>query len=181
VSRPAVFLDRDGVINRAIVRDGLPHSPSCEAELQVLPGVREAITQLKAHGYLLIVVTNQPEVARGTASAATIERLNRKLQDELRFDAIRSCYHDDADQCECRKPQPGLLLGAARDFAIDLPLSYLVGDRWRDTEAGRRAGCRTFFVDHGYAEEQPPAYDFRVASLADATRIIVAQAMGRIA
>jgi D-glycero-D-manno-heptose 1,7-bisphosphate phosphatase len=179
VSRSAVFLDRDGVINRAIVRNGLPLSPNSEAELQILPGVHEALSELRDHAYLLIVVSNQPEVARGTALMATIERLNRRLQDELAFDAFLTCFHDDADRCDCRKPQPGLLLRAARDFAIELMTSYLVGDRWRDTEAGRRAGCRTFFIDYGYAEPAPRAYNHRVASLGEATRIIISQTAGQ--
>ena len=179
MNRPAVFLDRDGVINRALVRDGMPCAPTCEAQLQILRDVPAALETLHAHGFPLIVVTNQPDVARGTVTRETVEGLHARLRRELPLDAILTCFHDDADACECRKPRPGLLLQAARELQVDLAASFMIGDRAKDVEAGQRAGCRTFFLDHGYAEAPPRAYDFRVQSLAEAAHIIVAQAGGR--
>jgi D-glycero-D-manno-heptose 1,7-bisphosphate phosphatase len=173
--RPAVFLDRDGVINRAFTRAGIPHPPARLADLELLPNVVEALQELKAHGYRLVVVTNQPDVARGISSRELIEAINGHLKDELGLDAVFSCFHDDADRCDCRKPAPGMLLRAARELAIDLSASFMVGDRWRDVEAGRRAGCRTFFIDCCYAERSPDSYDYRVGSLAEAVRIISTQ------
>jgi D-glycero-D-manno-heptose 1,7-bisphosphate phosphatase len=177
--RSAVFLDRDGVINRACVRDGIPQAPGSLGELEILAGVPDALSALKAHGYPLFVVTNQPDVARGTSSRELVESIHRHLREELCIDAILTCFHDGADECDCRKPQPGLLLRAARRFDIDLSLSFMVGDRWRDMEAGRRAGCRTFFVDRGYEEQMPCSYDFRVESLAEAAGIILTQLSSR--
>jgi D-glycero-D-manno-heptose 1,7-bisphosphate phosphatase len=173
--QPAVFLDRDGVINRAFIRDGVPRPPASLADLEILPSVPEALRALRAHGYSLVVVTNQPDVARGTCSRALVDSINQRLKQRLQLDAILTCFHDNADRCECRKPKPGLLLQAAHEFDINLPLSFMVGDRWRDLEAGKRAGCRTFFVDCGYHDEPPGASDFRVQSLLQATEIILAQ------
>lgn len=169
----AVFLDRDGVLNRAAVRDGKPYPPRSLAELEILPGVRDALRALKAAGYQLVVVTNQPDVARGLASQAFVEQLNNQLRGALPLDAVFTCFHDDAMGCACRKPLPGLITTAARQLGIECRASYMVGDRWRDVEAGRRAGCRTFFIDYAYAEPVPHACDFIVRSLHEASRTIL--------
>jgi D-glycero-D-manno-heptose 1,7-bisphosphate phosphatase len=174
VSARAVFLDRDGVINRAVVRDGKPHPPSRQEDLEVLPGVPEALAALKGAGYLLLVVTNQPDVARGAQPREVVDAMHRDLLRRLPLDEVLCCFHDDADACACRKPRPGLLLQAARDRGIDLAASYMVGDRWRDTEAGQAAGCSTLFIDHGYQERRPDRFDARVASLAEAAAWILA-------
>ncbi|HEY3852548.1 MAG TPA: HAD family hydrolase [Steroidobacteraceae bacterium] len=171
-ARPAVFLDRDGVINRAEVRHGIPHPPASLRDLSILPRVPEALSLLKADGYALIVVTNQPDVARGTASLESVALIHARLQAGLALDAILTCFHDGTDACDCRKPEPGLLLHAAEAFNIDLSSSFMVGDRWRDIEAGRRAGCRTIWIDCGYLEQQAVNYHFRVESLAEAAAII---------
>ena len=140
MSRRAVFLDRDGVINRAMVRDGRPFPPASLSELEIPGGVPEALERLSGAGYLLIVVTNQPDVARGTIPREAVESMNALLQATLPLTEIRVCYHDSGDGCACRKPGPGMILEAAREHDIDLPESFLVGDRWRDVEAGARAG-----------------------------------------
>jgi len=164
----AVFLDRDGVLNRAIVREGKPHPPASLAELEIAPGAVEACTVLCEAGFLLIAVTNQPDVARGTQRREAVDAINQALCDQLLLDDIRVCYHHDADHCPCRKPKPGLLLRAAQDWDIDLSASFMVGDCWKDIEAGRRAGCKTIFVDCGYAEREPGNPDHRVSSLIEA-------------
>ncbi len=171
--RKAVFLDRDGVLVRAIVRDGKPYPPASLEELEILPGVAEACTTLHEAGFLLIVVTNQPDVARGIQRREVVEAMNQALRNELPLDDIRVCYHDDADHCPCRKPEPGLLLQPAEDWNIDLSASFVVGDRWKDIEAGRRAGCKTIFVDCGYGERQPDCADHRVSSLIEAAAFVV--------
>lgn len=171
----AVFLDRDGVINQAVVRDGKPYPPADISELEILPGVEDALLKLGRAGYLLIVVTNQPDVARGTTTKEAVEEINDFLASRLPLDDFRTCYHDSADRCGCRKPQPGALLSAARMHGIDLEKSFMVGDRWRDVEAGQRAGCRTCFIDYGYGEKQPENVDFRVASLFEAAQIILGE------
>lgn len=141
--------------------------------MEILPGVADALNRLKSAGFLLIVVTNQPDVARGTTTRDVVENIHESLRSTLPIDRFMVCYHDEADHCDCRKPQPRMLLNCAEDLQIDLSASYMVGDRWRDIEAGRRAGCKTFFVDCGYDEQQPSGYDFRVASLAEAASVIL--------
>jgi len=121
----------------------------------------------------LIVVTNQPDVARGTQTREGVEVLHAALSAELPLDEFRVCYHDDPDGCDCRKPAPGLLLAAAQDYNLDLSASFMVGDRWRDIEAGRRAGCQTVFIDYGYAEAQPIHPDAQVQSTFEAVAWIL--------
>jgi D-glycero-D-manno-heptose 1,7-bisphosphate phosphatase len=174
MSRPALFLDRDGVINRAVLRAGIPRPPASLAELEILPGVPAALEALKAGGYTLVVVTNQPDVARGSTSRELVSDIHAHLADTLALDAILTCFHDDSAECDCRKPKPGLLLQAARELSLDLASSFMVGDRWRDMEAGRRAGCRTFYVDQGYEQTVPAAADYRVESLSEAAGRVLA-------
>jgi D-glycero-D-manno-heptose 1,7-bisphosphate phosphatase len=173
MSRPAaVFLDRDGTINAAVVRDGKPYPPGSLAELVILPGADAAIAALRAAGFRTIVVTNQPDVATGKQQREVVEAINGALRSALALDDVRVCYHADADGCACRKPKPGLLLEAARDWQIDLDRSFMVGDRWRDVDAGRAAGCRTILIESGYAEKRSEP-DFSVSSLAEACTIIL--------
>jgi D-glycero-D-manno-heptose 1,7-bisphosphate phosphatase len=161
VTRRAVFLDRDGVINKAVVRDGRPYPPANVQSLEVLPGVPEALEVLRAAGYLNVIVTNQPDIARGKTLLSTVEEIHEYLKSKLAIDGIYTCSHDDSAKCDCRKPAPGLLLRAANDLHIDLKSSFMVGDRWRDIVAGRLAGCRTAWIRYGYNEQDPePPIDF---------------------
>jgi D-glycero-D-manno-heptose 1,7-bisphosphate phosphatase len=164
----AVFLDRDGVINRTVVRDGRPYPPASVDALELLPGVAEALARLHDAGYRLVVVTNQPDIARGTQDRAVVDAMHAKLAATLPIDDFRVCDHDDPDGCNCRKPKPGLLRQAAQAADIDLGASFMVGDRWRDIEAGRAAGCRTIFIDYDYNELRRHAPDVIVRSLAEA-------------
>jgi transaldolase len=173
--RPAVFLDRDGVLNEPVVRAGKPYPPAGPGELVLCAGAERAVAELRAAGFALIVVTNQPDVARGTTPRATVDAINAKLRALLALDDVLVCAHDDADACGCRKPKPGLLRDGARLHDVDLRASYLVGDRWRDIEAGAAAGCRTVLVDRRYAERASSvAPDARVASVLEAARWIIA-------
>jgi D-glycero-D-manno-heptose 1,7-bisphosphate phosphatase len=169
----AVFLDRDGVLNRAIVRDGKPYPPADFSELEILPGVESALRDLQEEGYRLIVITNQPDVARGITRMEAVEAINGYLGSHLPIDAFRTCYHDSDDGCDCRKPLPGSILAAASQYGIDLSKSVMVGDRWRDIEAGQAAGCHTIFIDYGYREKQPETAVVRVASLREAADLIL--------
>ncbi len=174
--RRAVFLDRDGVLNGAIVRQGRPYPPSSIAEVEILPGVPSALRALQEAGFLLIGATNQPDVGRGVQSQRVVETINTVLLATLPLLEICVCYHDDSAQCSCRKPQPGLLLQAAQRYGIDLEASFMVGDRWRDVEAGHRAGCRTIFIDYHYEEPSPRVSpDLTALSLLEAVPWIVEQ------
>ena len=173
-SSKAVFLDRDGVINKAIVRDGKPYPPPNSDALQIIEGIPESLKTLKEAGYLLIGITNQPDVARGKQKRETVESMHGVLLSLLPLDEILTCFHDDADQCLCRKPNPGLILEAARRYQIDLSSSFMIGDRWRDIEAGHRAGCSTILIDYHYQEKEsatPPKH--RVGSFNEAVKIIL--------
>ena len=175
--RRAVFLDRDGVINRSIVRGGRPFAPVRLEELEVLPGVAEALLRLRKAGFLNIVVTNQPDIATGKQSLATLEAMHLRLSTELAIDGIRVCPHVDADNCACRKPKAGLLLAAARELGIGLTASCMVGDRWRDIEAGQNAGCKTVWIKTDYAEQKPSGFDFEARDLEQAAKWILSSAL----
>ena len=171
--RRAIFLDRDGVLNKAIVHDGKPYPPKDLSEVEILPHVVESVQQLHDAGYFIAVVTNQPDVARGLTEKRVVEEINSFLLSTLLIDEFMTCYHDDIDDCSCRKPRPGAIFAAANKFKIDLAKSYMIGDRWRDIEAGKSAGCKTVFIDYGYVEKKPVSVDLNVASLHEAVRIIL--------
>ncbi len=165
----AIFLDRDGVLNNAVLINGKPHPPSNLSEVIIPEGVQEALFRLKSMGFLLIGATNQPDVARGVTKQNIVETINEDLTKKLKLDDMRVCYHDDADKCECRKPRPGLILAAAKDYNIDLTKSYMIGDRWKDIEAGKNAGIKTIWLKNNYLEPKPPrSPDLIAASMLDA-------------
>ena len=173
----AVFLDRDGVINRAVVREGRPFAPTSMHEVEFLPGVAEALEALRRADFRIIVVTNQPDVATGLQRRETVEAIHARMRATFPIDDIKVCYHADQDGCPCRKPKPGLLVEAARQGSLDLTRSVMVGDRWRDIEAGKAAGCKTILVGGGYAERPAEGPDAVVASLREASRVIVSNGL----
>ena len=160
----ALFLDRDGVLNFVQLKNGRPHPPSSRQELETYPGIEPILSQIVKLGYKLFVVTNQPDVARRLTKRETVDEINNYLMTKLPITKIYTCYHDNIDNCQCRKPLPGLILKAATEYHIDLKQSYMVGDRWRDIEAGIAAGCKTAFIDYGYNEKQPKYADIRATS-----------------
>jgi D-glycero-D-manno-heptose 1,7-bisphosphate phosphatase len=167
-----VFLDRDGVLNEAIVRNGRPVPPTTVDEVVIPDGVTEACRRLSDAGFLLIVVTNQPDIARGTTTWQAVDTINAHLTDQLGLDAVRICPHNDGDACGCRKPAPGLLLSAAEELGLDLDCSLMVGDRWRDVEAGRRAGVTTVWLRSEYREPAPHLPDHVVDRLLDVVPLV---------
>lgn len=183
VSRPdtknylcrAVFLDRDGVINRPIVRDGKPYPPRTVDEFEILPGVKESCQLLNELGFLLVVATNQPDVGRGTLSLHVVEAVHVLLSQQLPIDRIMTCYHagmGHGNPCGCRKPRPGMLRQAAEELSIDLEESFMIGDRWRDIDCGFNAGCKTIFIDWGYQETLTRQPDYRAGNLLEAAKLI---------
>lgn len=171
----AVFLDRDGVLNRALIRDGKPYAPSSLAEFELLPGVEEACRRLKDAGFLLVVATNQPDVGRGTMKRETVEEIHRHLAGLLPLDRIEVSYDSGKEQppSEFRKPRPGMLQRAARELGIELRRSFMVGDRWRDIDCGHAAGCVTFLIDYQYDEPLRQSPNYRVKSLVEAADMIL--------
>ncbi len=171
--RQAVFLDRDGVINKANVINRKPFPPENLEAFELLPGVEAATFALRNAGFLIVVVTNQPDVAKGLQAREVVESMHKKLYEASICDVIKVCYHTDNDACDCRKPKPGMLLEAAKELHIDLKRSYMVGDRWRDISAGKAAGCQTFFIDYQYQEQCVQRPDVVVASLEEAANRIL--------
>jgi len=169
MAHKAVFLDRDGVLNKSTVRNGRPYPPSSVDKLELFETSIQACQLLAEAGYLLIGVTNQPDIARGKTPKHVIEQINMAVKEAMGLDDLRVCPHDDEDNCSCRKPKPGMLCDAARSFDIDLSSSIMVGDRWKDIDAGIAAGCRTVFIDYGYDEAGPRRVDHVCPSLLDAT------------
>ena len=174
--RPAVFLDRDGTLNSAVVRAGRPYPPTTPAEFKLLPGVVEGCARLKAAGFVLVVATNQPDVGRGTLSQATVESIHARLCELLPIDRVEASYAHGGENppSDFRKPAPGMLLRAAGELGLDLARSWMVGDRWRDVDCGRNAGCRTVLIDCGYAEDLREPPDFIVRNFTEAVDIVLA-------
>lgn len=175
----AVFLDRDGVINQSIVIENIPKPPQHVQDVKILSGVIEAIQFLKAHNFLPVVVTNQPDVSRGVTSIQQVEKIHDYIKSVTAIEHFYTCFHDDLDQCLCRKPLPGLITKAAEDLNLDASRSYLVGDRWRDIAAGNAAGCTSFFIDYSYAEISPTLPYIRVNSLLDAVKVMIGDSNGK--
>ncbi|MEX2615893.1 MAG: HAD family hydrolase [Alphaproteobacteria bacterium] len=169
----AVFLDRDGVINRSEVVDGKPYAPRELSRFRLLPGVRSAVARLKEAGFRVIVVTNQPDIGNGLVSRSTVDAMNRIVRSRVGVDDVKMCPHSQRSGCECRKPGISLLLEAAEEWGLDLSASYFVGDRESDIVSGRRAGCYTVFVDRGYLEKVDEAPDARASSLPQSVAIIL--------
>ena len=173
----AVFLDRDGVINKAVVRGGKPYPPDSLKDLEILPGVAKALARLRAAEFVNVIVTNQPDVATGKQPREVVDAMHEFLMSHLALDAVKVCYHVDADACACRKPRPGMLIEAAGELGIDLAASFMIGDRWRDIGAGQAAGCKCFFLDYGYAEKRPEKPYVAVKSLLEAGDLILTRGL----
>ena len=170
----AIFLDRDGVLVIPEFRDGRSFAPRTLEDFHIYPGAAESAQRLKEAGFALVVVTNQPDVGNGLVDRSVVEKMHEKLRAAVPVDAIEVCYHTRADNCDCRKPKPGMLLRAAERMGLDCARSVMVGDRWSDVEAAKAAGCKSIFIDLNYRDERPEQPDFVVSSLAQAADVILA-------
>jgi D-glycero-D-manno-heptose 1,7-bisphosphate phosphatase len=180
VTRRAVFLDRDGVLNRAVVRNGRPYPPVRLEEFELHEDVTAGCARLKAANFVLVVITNQPDVGRGTQTRETVEAMHSKLRSAIAsIERIEICYHageQHGEPCECRKPRTGMIMRAATELNLDLSASYVIGDRWRDIDCARAAGCRAIFIDRGYEEKLRERPDFTVANFNDAVNAVLCDA-----
>lgn len=170
----AVFLDRDGVLNETVVRDGRPYPPASLADAILLPDAMASVWRLKAEGFVTVVVTNQPDVAKGIQDRKVVDDINAMILQKTKVDAVKVCWCLEGDDCPCYKPKPGMLLEASREMNLDISRSYMVGDRWRDIGAGINAGCKTILIERGYDESGPYRPDISVNSLAEAVDFILA-------
>jgi D-glycero-D-manno-heptose 1,7-bisphosphate phosphatase len=171
--RPAVFLDRDGVLVVPEFREGRSFAPRRLDGFRLYDDIGYSLTHLKTRGFLLVAVTNQPDVGKGLIEPAILAEMHQILMRELPIDLIKTCPHTPEDRCACRKPKPGLILEAAQELNIRLDASFMVGDRASDVAAGRAAGCRTVFIDLDYAEPKPAAPDFAARTMAEAAELIL--------
>ncbi len=158
--------------------DGVPKPPISISDIQILDGAIKAIQILKDHNLVPVVVTNQPDVARGNTTQSNAEAINALIGAAVNIEYFYTCFHDDIDVCDCRKPAPGLIHRAGIDLDLDISKSYLVGDRWRDISAGQIVGCRCFFIDYSYSERKPQMPFTSVTSLLEATYLIVGDKYG---
>jgi D-glycero-D-manno-heptose 1,7-bisphosphate phosphatase len=176
VARRAVFLDRDGVLNRTMIRNGRPFPPERAEDFELYDDVADGCARLKAANFLLVVITNQPDVGRGTQTREAVEAMHSKLRAVIpSIDRIETCYHAGeryGERCDCRKPRPGMILRAASELKIDLGASYVIGDRWRDIDCARAAGCRAIFIERGYQESLREPPDFTAANFNDAVNAV---------
>ncbi len=173
MSKKAVFLDRDGVLNWTRVENGKPYAPRKVEDFRLLEDAQASTESLKKAGYFLIVVTNQPDVGNGFVEKHVVEEMNKILLDDLPIDDVRVCFHAQTEGCACRKPKPGMLLDAIKAFDIDPAASFMVGDRWGDVAAGKSAGVRTIFLERGYKERVNDSADFHCRNLAEAASYIL--------
>lgn len=167
----AVFLDRDGVINEVVYRDARPASPSSLAEFRFIDGVADSLWRLRDGGYRLYVVTNQPDVARKMLAPTVLDEMTRRILSVLPVERVLACIHDDTDQCACRKPKPGLLQQVSVLDRVDLSKSFMIGDSWKDMEAGRNAGCTNILIQHDY--NRGISADHLVSNLSEAVDLVL--------
>tara|TARA_B110001454_G_C12609668_1_gene388124 strand:+ start:204 stop:779 length:576 start_codon:yes stop_codon:yes gene_type:complete len=171
-NRKAIFLDRDGTLNKAYIENGLPISPSSLNKFKIIKGVKKSINRLKKLNFLCILITNQPDVFRGKISKKTVVKMNSYIKKKIKLDDMFVCYHDNEHNCNCRKPKPGLLVKASKKWKIDLNKSFMIGDRWKDILAGKKVGCKTIFINNNYKNDKKVKADFTFKSLLKAVNKI---------
>ncbi len=173
------FLDRDGVINEPIVIHGKPFAPTKFEQFRVLPKVADSLRILKDLGFLTVTVTNQPDISLGRQNLDELDAIHSFLLKNYAIDLIKVCIHTDDHGCKCRKPKPGMLLEVAMKYEISIDSCFMIGDRWRDVEAGQRAGCGTnFYIDYKYLEKRPSGSFETVNSLHDCVLTIAKMTKG---
>lgn len=171
VVNKAVFLDRDGVLNHPIIKNGKSYPPQFLKDFVIYEDAYEATKRLKQHGFLLVVVTNQPDVGRGTQNLETVEKMHSLLISKLPIDRVEMETDEDSENY---KPKPGMITRSSKLLGIDISKSYMIGDRWRDVGAGQNAACRkTILIDRGNAEPLNYIPNYACSTLLDAVEYIL--------
>ena len=169
----AVFLDRDGVINKPIIIDGKGYAPQLLKDFKIFPKVKSDVKKLKNKGFKVFVITNQPDIGNKLLKKKTLNEMHSLLKAKVSIDKIYCCSHTRNDRCKCRKPKPGMIIKASNESKINLKESYMVGDRKIDIDAGLKAGCKTIFVNNNYYEKRPTKQEKTVKSLHAAVKYIL--------
>jgi len=167
----AVFLDRDGVVNEVIIRDGEVSGPHSLEEFIWVEGIKEAVNRLKAASWYVFIITNQPDIARKKLDPIISEEISKTIYEHLLVDEIQVCPHDDHHNCACRKPRPGMLLSLAWRWKIALTESFMIGDSWKDIAAGQSAHCQTILLERYY--NKGTEADFKVDTILSAVELIL--------
>lgn len=166
----AFFLDRDGVINKSLLKKGKPLAPREFKQFKIIKNVDKSLIFLKKQGFKNIIITNQPDIKKGLIKNSTSKRINKEIKKKLQIDDIFICKHTDEDNCNCRKPKTGLIKKAKKKWNIDLKKSYLIGDRWRDIFLANKLKINCFYIDKNYKERKPKKYNYKVKNLYAAIR-----------
>ena len=171
IKNKAIFLDRDGVINEVVFHESdKPSSPWTFSEFKLLPGIKEPLEEFKKMGFLLFIISNQPDISRGFIEKGITEKISKIIYDNFPIKEILICPHDDHHYCNCRKPKPGMIFELSKKYDIDIKKSFLIGDNWKDTEAGQKAGCKTIIINTKYNKTIDA--DYRTENLSTAVKLI---------
>ena len=170
--KKAVFLDRDGIINQVVYHDDInkPSSPWKMEEFKLIDGIKKHLDELKKNGFLIFIISNQPDIKRGNVDKETAEKINKILYEKFPIDDIMVCPHDDLDNCSCRKPKPGMIIELSKKWNVDIKKSFLIGDSWKDIGAGKNAGVKSILIDKSYNQEVESEH--RVENLKSAIELI---------
>lgn len=172
VKKKAIFFDRDGVLIQApLSKDRKPESIKFLKEISLVKGIKKLCKFYKKKGFNLFMVTNQPDFSRKKNTKKNIKLINNYLKKKLALDYNFVCYCDH-ESCPNRKPNPGMLFMAKKKFSVNLKKSYLIGDRWRDIGAGKKAGCKTIFINRSYNEKISFKPNFQIKNLSEVYKII---------
>ena len=173
--KKAIFLDRDGVLSKTSLVNGKSFAPRNLRDFKLYSDSTQSVKKLKSIGFMVFVVTNQPDVGKKLISRSTLEQMHNKLKKKTHVDGIYVCVHRQDENCYCRKPNPGMILDAAKKHHIDWKKSFVVGDRASDIEAGQKANCRTIFLKKKYYENAPTKQEATFLNLREATNYILKQ------
>ncbi len=171
--RKAIFFDRDGVLIKTDIKSGSPVAINDNNNVEFATNQVNLFKELKLKGFLFFLFTNQPDVARGKVLKVEVDLINIRVAERYLLDDIFVCYHDDIDNCMCRKPKNGLILEARDKYNLNLNQSFVIGDRWRDMDAAENSNCKSVFIDHHYSEKHPSKYKFSFENIDDALRFII--------